>query len=244
MSSGMREVSVVATKRHFNRMRFMCRRIALPASGGYQPSLPTEISFRLAAKTGRQVACAPPELGAEATTIEGEDHVQGIERIHVETHLSLAAIPRRQCVNGDQEWSPYKSWCGRLMSPVNATTRGILLRKTQKLSDTSLIVLVHQFARDIQTVARGARRPRVLFADSSICSLKPSYQSRKAANRICIPCVRLWWSMHSQEFELIMAHATGRVVFCRVDRSLHRDRASRTGNLSFARARFRLPRSV
>jgi hypothetical protein len=31
----------------------------LLASAGYQPSLPTEISFRLAAKTGRQVACAP-----------------------------------------------------------------------------------------------------------------------------------------------------------------------------------------
>src|SRR6478609_2467269 len=46
--------------------------------------------------------------------------------------------------------------------------------------------------------------PGVLFADSSICSLKPSYQSRKAANRICIPCVRLWWSMHSREFELII----------------------------------------
>src|SRR6266550_1765540 len=35
------------------------RRIPLLASADYQPSLPTEISFRLAAKTRRQVACAP-----------------------------------------------------------------------------------------------------------------------------------------------------------------------------------------
>ncbi|PYL88611.1 MAG: hypothetical protein DMF16_08025 [Verrucomicrobia bacterium] len=82
------------------------------------------------------------------------------------------------------------------MSPVNASTRGILLRK-RKLSDTSLIVSwCTNSLGIIQTVA--------LFADSSICSLKPSYQSRKAANRICIPCARLWWPMHLQEFELII----------------------------------------
>src|SRR5438046_5039989 len=49
------------------------------------------------------------------------------------------------------------------MSPVNATTRGILLRK-RKLSDTSLIV---SWCTDslgiIQTVARGARRPKSPF---------------------------------------------------------------------------------
>jgi len=48
----------------------------------------------------------------------------------------------------------------RLVSRVNVTTRGILLRK-RKLSDTSLIV---SWCTDslgiIQTVARGARRPK------------------------------------------------------------------------------------
>ena len=50
-----------------------------------------------------------------------------------------------------------------LISPVNTTTRGILLRK-RKLSDTSLIV---SWCTDsfgiIQTVARGARRPKSPF---------------------------------------------------------------------------------
>jgi DNA repair protein RecO (recombination protein O) len=49
------------------------------------------------------------------------------------------------------------------MSPVNAITRGILLRK-RKLSDTSLIV---SWCTDsfgiVQTVARGARRPKSPF---------------------------------------------------------------------------------
>ena len=49
------------------------------------------------------------------------------------------------------------------MSPVNATTRGILLRK-RKLSDTSLIVSwCTNSLGIIQTVARGARRPRSPF---------------------------------------------------------------------------------
>ena len=71
--------------------------------------------------------------------------------------------PRRRSLNGDQEWSPYKSGGVHLISPVNTTTRGILLRK-RKLSDTSLIV---SWCTDslgiIQTVARGARRPRSPF---------------------------------------------------------------------------------
>ncbi|PYK93686.1 MAG: DNA repair protein RecO [Verrucomicrobia bacterium] len=58
------------------------------------------------------------------------------------------------------EWLPYKSGGVRLVSRVNVTTRGILLRK-RKLSDTSLIV---SWCTDslgiIQTVARGARRPK------------------------------------------------------------------------------------
>jgi len=61
------------------------------------------------------------------------------------------------------EWLPYKSDGVRLVSPVNTTTRGILLRKRQ-LSDTSLIV---SWCTDslgiIQTVARGARRPKSPF---------------------------------------------------------------------------------
>jgi DNA repair protein RecO (recombination protein O) len=49
------------------------------------------------------------------------------------------------------------------MSPVNATTRGILLRK-RKLSDTSLIVSwCTNSLGIIQTVAHGARRPRSPF---------------------------------------------------------------------------------
>src|SRR5438477_10927960 len=49
------------------------------------------------------------------------------------------------------------------MSPVNASTRGILLRK-RKLSDTSLIVSwCTNSLGIIQTVARGARRPRSPF---------------------------------------------------------------------------------
>ena len=58
---------------------------------------------------------------------------------------------------------PTKAGGGRLVSSVNTTTRGILLRK-RKLSDTSLIV---SWCTDtlgvIQTVARGARRPKSPF---------------------------------------------------------------------------------
>src|SRR5205823_12880035 len=61
------------------------------------------------------------------------------------------------------EWLRYKSGGVRLVSCVNVTTRGILLRK-RKLSDTSLIV---SWCTDslgiIQTVARGARRPKSPF---------------------------------------------------------------------------------
>src|SRR5207248_9872141 len=61
------------------------------------------------------------------------------------------------------EWLPYKSGGVRLVSCVNVTTRGILLRK-RKLSDTSLIV---SWCTDslgiIQTVARGARPPKSPF---------------------------------------------------------------------------------
>jgi len=62
MSSGMRAVSVLATKRHFNRMRFtrsancVARERRLPACNRRQ--LPTELSFWLAAETRRQAACA------------------------------------------------------------------------------------------------------------------------------------------------------------------------------------------
>ena len=50
-----------------------------------------------------------------------------------------------------------------LISPVNTTTRGILLRR-RKLSDTSLIVSwCTNSLGIIQTVARGARRPRSPF---------------------------------------------------------------------------------
>ena len=66
-------------------------------------------------------------------------------------------------LNCHQEWSSYKIRRGRLLSSVNATTRGILLRK-RKLSDTSLIV---SWCTDtlgiIQPVARGARRPKSPF---------------------------------------------------------------------------------
>jgi DNA repair protein RecO (recombination protein O) len=58
---------------------------------------------------------------------------------------------------------PYKTGGARLLLPVNVTARGILLRK-RKLSDTSLIV---SWCTDslgvIQTVARGARRPKSPF---------------------------------------------------------------------------------
>jgi len=50
-----------------------------------------------------------------------------------------------------------------LISPVNTTTRGILLRR-RKLSDTSLIVSwCTNSLGIINTVARGARRPRSPF---------------------------------------------------------------------------------
>src|SRR5947208_17169012 len=76
---------------------------------------------------------------------------------------SRATIPRCRPVKWQPEWLPYKSGGVRLVSCVNVTTRGILLRK-RKLSDTSLIV---SWCTDslgiIQTVARGARRPKSLF---------------------------------------------------------------------------------
>ncbi|PYI57750.1 MAG: DNA repair protein RecO [Verrucomicrobia bacterium] len=72
-------------------------------------------------------------------------------------------MPRCRSVNGNQKWLPYKSGGVRLVSRVNVTTRGILLRK-RKLSDTSLIV---SWCTDslgiLQTVARGGRRPKSPF---------------------------------------------------------------------------------
>src|SRR5438105_8134379 len=74
-----------------------------------------------------------------------------------------AGSPRSPNQTGNQEWLPYKSGFVRLISPVNMTTRGILLRK-RKLSDTSLIV---SWCTDsvgiVQTVARGARRSKSPF---------------------------------------------------------------------------------
>jgi DNA repair protein RecO (recombination protein O) len=62
------------------------------------------------------------------------------------------------------EWLPYKSDGVRLVSPVNTTTRGILLRQRQ-LSDTSLIVSwCTESLGCVQTVAKGARRAKTPFA--------------------------------------------------------------------------------
>jgi hypothetical protein len=54
----------------------------LPASAGYQPELADGDIISAGSQDGQASCLRSPELGAEATTIEGEDHVQGIERIH------------------------------------------------------------------------------------------------------------------------------------------------------------------
>src|SRR5207245_9178879 len=74
-----------------------------------------------------------------------------------------APIPPRRSFNCNQNCCPTKDAVVHLISPVNTTTRGILLRR-RKLSDTSLIVSwCTNSLGIINTVARGARQPRSPF---------------------------------------------------------------------------------
>jgi len=100
------------------------------------------------------------------------------------------------------------------MSPVNATTRGILLRK-RKLSDTSLIVSwCTNSLGIIQTVARGARRPRSpfrgqldLFFEAELSIAKSRKSNLHTLREVVVVCTEI--EHHEPEIFHLLERAFG-----------------------------------